>query len=130
MEIEILGTFYTLHRGGREDPRFANGIMGRCDSYLKELSVRDVSEIYSGGEENGWKPKKWCLLQEEEALHHEIVHAYLNESGLKGHSGYASNWAWNETMIDWIAIMGEKIADSFKEADQWLVQFYVGRKDS
>lgn len=127
MEIEILGTFYTLHRGGREDPRFANGIMGRCDSYLKELSVRNVVEMYA---ESSWKPKKWFMLQEAEALHHEIVHAYLNESGLKGNTKSSPNWANNEEMVDWIAVMGEKIADSFKEADQWLVQFYVGRKDS
>ena len=48
-------------------------------------------------------------------LRHELVHAFLSESGL-GHESYRFNgpWSKNEEMIDWIAIQGSKIAEAWK----------------
>lgn len=36
-------------------------------------------------------------------MRHEIVHAYLFESGLTECSGAVNSWAINEEMVDWIA---------------------------
>ena len=44
-------------------------------------------------------------LQEKKNLRHEIVHAFLFESGLAENS----EWAYNEEMVDWIAKQGPKI---------------------
>ena len=47
---------------------------------------------------------------------HEIVHAFLEESGLAECSGTSDAWAMNETMVDWIARMGEKIYKAWSDA--------------
>ncbi len=49
---------------------------------------------------------------QEETLRHEIVHAFLYESGLNN----SSDWARNEEIVDWIAVQGLKIVKAWKEA--------------
>ena len=100
--INILGTEYQLFRLDSSDPLFIDGIYGRCDSYLKKIYIRilDQSGI------NSSKPKQWFYLNELEALHHEIVHAYLNECGLKYNTYSSVAWSQNEEMID-LASFGE-----------------------
>ena len=49
-------------------------------------------------------------------LRHEIVHAFMFESGL------AENWehkniGQEETVVDWFAIQGLKIYNAWKQAD-------------
>ena len=48
-------------------------------------------------------------------LRHEIVHAFLFESGLDMQSGECESWANNETMVDWFAIQYPKIQKVFQE---------------
>ena len=48
-------------------------------------------------------------------LRHEIVHAYLYESGLRENSEKQYAWADNEEMVDWFAIQGPKIFKTYKE---------------
>ena len=48
-------------------------------------------------------------------LRHEIVHAFLGESGLSANSNETDAWARNEEMVDWIAIQGPKIWKAWKE---------------
>ena len=42
-------------------------------------------------------------------LVHELVHAFLYESGLSINSLSPSGWASNEEMTDWMAIQGPKL---------------------
>ncbi len=43
-------------------------------------------------------------------LRYEIMHAFLNESGLSDSSNqYGGAWAKNEEMVDWFAIQSPKI---------------------
>ena len=48
-------------------------------------------------------------------LRHEIIHAFLNESGLKDNFEHTSHAGHEETMVDWIAIQFPKIATVYKE---------------
>lgn len=49
-------------------------------------------------------------------LRHEIVHAFLNESGLSANASVPQNgWAKHEEMIDWFAIQSPKIYKVFKK---------------
>ena len=48
-------------------------------------------------------------------LRHEIIHAYLEESGLSASSNMISAWAQNEEMVDWLAIQSSKIFATFQE---------------
>ena len=52
---------------------------------------------------------------QKEILRHEIIHAFLYESGLDACSGPAENWASNEEMVDWFAIQSPKIFHVFQE---------------
>lgn len=55
---------------------------------------------------------------EKETLRHELIHAYLYESGLN-ESAYSSSesWARNEEMIDFFAIQGPKIMKTWQDAN-------------
>lgn len=46
---------------------------------------------------------------------HEIIHAFLYESGLSNDSKTSRSWATNEEMVDWIAIQFPKMEKVFKE---------------
>ena len=49
---------------------------------------------------------------------HEIIHAFLHESGLAANSlNHYSAWAENEEMVDWFAIQSPKIFKVFQELD-------------
>ena len=69
-------------------------------------------EAYCGRRSN--RPPEELVKQ---VLKHEIVHAFLVESGLafSSHS-IVGAWAMNEEMVDWIAWNGEKLYKAWKEA--------------
>lgn len=49
-------------------------------------------------------------------LRHEIVHAFLDESGLCGDAArFSGPWPKNEEMVDWIALQGQKIAKAWND---------------
>lgn len=51
-------------------------------------------------------------------LRHELMHAFLYESGLCIEAGaYDGSWACNEEMIDWFAIQSPKIFKLYDELD-------------
>lgn len=52
---------------------------------------------------------------QKENLRHEIIHAFLLESGL-GYNIEHKEYGHEETMIDWLAIQSPKIFKAFKEA--------------
>lgn len=66
-----------------------------------------------------WK-KKIIVLNKDSTnatLRHEIIHAYLHESGLSYNSGSAEAWAVNEEMVDWFALQLPKIAATLIELE-------------
>ena len=50
----------------------------------------------------------------KKVLRHEIIHAFLYESGLWNNSGNIKNWAQSEELTDWIAIQSPKLFKVFK----------------
>lgn len=51
-------------------------------------------------------------------LRHEIMHAFLNESGLSESSNqHDGAWAKNEEMVDWYAIQSPKIFAVYQSLD-------------
>ena len=55
--------------------------------------------------------EKLMILKQpkKEILRHELIHAFLVESGLNRNCGWH-----NEEMVDWLAIQFNKIKDIFK----------------
>ena len=93
----------------KECPDLKN-LGGFCDNTVKALYIRKQHEHSHANE---------CYdLREYErgCLRHEIIHAFLYESGLAHNSCSARKWAMNEEMVDWIAQQHEKIHAAFIEA--------------
>ena len=51
----------------------------------------------------------------KKVLRHEIIHAFLYESGLWNNSGDVEAWAQSEEMTDWFSIQFPKILRAFQE---------------
>lgn len=113
--VNVLGTAYEIIVKKYEDEEvFARrGIDGFCDGYLKHIVICDM-KTYKGWEH---EDKKTANVAQKATLRHEIVHAFLTESGLADSSAqYSIGWAKNEEMVDWIALQGLKIYAAWKEA--------------
>lgn len=104
--IYILGTPYTIkEQSEKQNPKLkdADGI---CEQYSKEIVLADYLR----------NPTDVMTIENAEeyrkkVLRHEIIHAFLGESGLRCNS----EWAENEEMVDWFAIQFEKIYRAFVE---------------
>lgn len=106
-KVNILGTDYEIQYLTSKDDERLEKVDGYCDFYSKLIVVCN--------EENGNIHDYKAYFRK--VLRHEIVHAFLFESGLAQNSSYfESGWADNEEMVDWIAIQGEKIHKAWEEA--------------
>lgn len=105
MTINILGAEYTVTLATERDEPRLEGCDGFCDETTKEIVVENYKRNSPGS-------KGKLELQEQKNLRHEIIHAFLFESGLAENS----DWAQNEEMVDWFAIQGPKIVKSWEEA--------------
>ena len=110
--VDILGTRYNIsEKTFEQDPYLKeNGFCGYCAELAKEIILLDINaDVYKDlSEEEKIENRKHILR-------HEIIHAFLNESGL---SQDANQWngAWpkNEEMVDWIAIQFPKILKAYQ----------------
>lgn len=104
MKIKILGTEYKI-KHVKADEAKAEDADGYHEPYSKEIVLVDIpksSETVENIEE-----------YEKKVLRHEIVHAFLHESGLASNT----DWARNEEVVDWIALQFPKLLDVFRETE-------------
>lgn len=106
-QFNVLGTVYTIKETNeKSDPRLKE-CDGYCDYTLKVCGISDMvdakNDIWAKGNLDEHKKK---------VIRHELIHAFLYESGLGENS-----WAWNEAMVDWIAYQFPKLMEAFKELD-------------
>lgn len=104
MKISILGAEYALiERKRHKDPQLSDKD-GYCDDSVKEIVTARLEPEPDS--------KKDLNAVRQKILRHEIVHAFLCESGLSCNS----DWAENEELVDWIAIQGPKFIKVWQEA--------------
>lgn len=104
MKIHVLGQEYEVILRKREDDPKLEEANGYFEPYTKRIVLDDFApETMTVEAPERFKAK---------VLRHEIVHAFLEESGL----GECSEWARNEELVDWIARQGEKIYAAWREA--------------
>lgn len=105
--VAVLGTSYKIYKSKREyDPDLAE-CDGYCDKTVKKNRSRGLGQKNSDLGDIKAHMKK--------VLRHEIVHAFMFESGLAEnweHKGYGQE----ETVVDWFAIQGPKIYKAWTEA--------------
>lgn len=105
MKINILGADYTVTLATEQAEPRLEGCDGFCDETTREIIVENYKRGLPGS-------KGKLELQEQKNIRHEIVHAFLFESGLAENS----DWAQNEEMVDWIAKQGPKFVKAWQEA--------------
>ena len=97
--INALGTQYNvtkeIFKDADED--------GYCDYTSKEICIR---------KDNYYGVGNFYYLQQKQ-LRHEIIHAFLAESGLQSNVKHSDEFGHDETMVDWIAIQWHKIEKVF-----------------
>ena len=116
MTVNILGAEYKIEvKKYREDDSFEEyKSAGYCSCSQKKIVLCDMSTY------PGWNTEKTGAIkyQTKKLLRHEIVHAFLEESGLSTNSNDSTGpWARNEEIVDWIALQGPKIYEAWEEAD-------------
>ena len=106
MTVHVLGENYTLNFIPEEEDEWLKDCDGYCDETVKTLVVKQ----YKRGEP---LDKKALDIQEKKNFRHEIIHAFLCESGLAENS----TWAQEEEMVDWFAKQFPKLLTAFQEVD-------------
>lgn len=109
IKINILGTNYeVIFKSIDEEPRLKEN-WGFTDFHTKEIYIANDIEKET---ENSCKN---LIDFKNKVMRHEILHAFLYESGLRENSNSTVAWAENEEMIDWFAIQIPKIVEVYKE---------------
>nr|DAO94290.1 MAG TPA: hypothetical protein [Caudoviricetes sp.] len=113
MKINVLGTEYRIetHKVSEDSYLEENQLSGYCGEESKLIVIADMSEekYFRGMDENEQE------IYRKRTLRHEIMHAFLNESGLSDSSNKAGAWAKNEEMVDWLAIQWHKINTVYEQ---------------
>lgn len=104
--LNILGENWTLTFANplSDDPILKNND-GYCDDTVNNIVVEQF-QIEEGC-------KNDLVKYAKHVVRHEIIHAFLSESGLST----CSSWACNEEMIDYFAKQIPKMMKVFKQAD-------------
>lgn len=105
-KINVLGTEISVEfRKEAEDPQLSDmGGYFDCSVNLIVVKIHEADK-YS---------LKDLEAQQKKTLRHEIIHAFLHESGLDWSSTPSDAWATNEEMVDWFAIQSPKIFALFQ----------------
>ena len=107
-QVTILGTPYKILVIEEDDYRYDREADGWCDFSVKEILIFNFKQDRES--------VKDLLAYQKKVIRHEIVHAFLYESGLWQNAYGSKCWAKNEEMVDWIAIQEPKLHEAFKEA--------------
>ena len=106
--VEILGTLYTIHFDV-PDGKMPEGADGCMDQSIHQIRIAEFESDRNTIQDMDSYRKK--------VLRHEIIHAFLYESGRWNNSGSTNWWGMDETITDWITIQSPKLFRTFKEAD-------------
>ena len=105
MKISVLGTEYDVEQRKVDEDRLLEEKAAYCDPTTKKIVFSSMSPEF-GSEVD-------VSVTEKAILRHEIIHAFLYESGLYTQS----EWGTDETLIDWIALQYPKMKSVFAELE-------------
>ena len=108
--VNVLGTEYEVYLDvADEDDKVLEMLSGYCDKTTKRIIVAKP-----GCECNLGNVKEYLKY----ILRHELVHAFLFESGISGDTVWDINGQEHpEHMVEWIAMQFPKILRAFQEVD-------------
>lgn len=102
--VNVLGTPYTVTKKNMVEEPELEQCDGFCDHTTKSIVISDIIERPGSVEDLDTYTKG--------VIRHELVHAFLFESGLGSES-----WGKDEEIVDWIAQQFPKMLEAFKGID-------------
>jgi hypothetical protein len=111
-KVTVLGVEYTIIYSHDTDKYpILQDHDGYVDYHTHTIFVMDRFEC-------GATDTNWVIVYANQIVRHELVHAFLYESGLHSNATVCDrSWPNNEEMIDWIAIQAPKLFVAFTEID-------------
>lgn len=103
--VNVLGVMYTIKETNRVDDPALEECDGYCDDTVKVCVIDTMNAMDA-------LSKKDMTAYKQKVIRHELIHAFLSESGLTENS-----WASNEEIVDWIAAQFPKMVTAFNTAD-------------
>lgn len=107
MNLDILGTSYELIYSDEEKYPLLKDKWGYTDTSSKEIVVCNIEHLDCEIS----NPQEFI----NKVTRHEVIHAYMYESGLDSNSHDTVAWANDEEIIDWFAIQFYKIHETFTQ---------------
>ena len=104
MTVNVLGTKYTIKESNKVTDFNLENNDGYCDHTTKNIVIDTFKDLPGSLEDL----QSYKML----VLRHELVHAFLFESGLANCS-----WANNEEIVDWIAFQFPKMQQVFEQCN-------------
>ena len=105
--VYILGTQYNIKLISEADDPMLKTLEGYTDPTVHKIVVKLI-EKQSGSVQN-------LADYSKNIMRHELIHAFLFESGLDACANGVDCWTQNEEMIDWFAYQSTKIFKLFQQ---------------
>lgn len=102
-KVDILGETWTIEEKHENEDTYLKKVDGYCDFTIKKITIAKLDE--------GEDTYKDLDVYRKKTIRHELIHAFLDESGLM----HNSNWARNEEAIDYFAAQFPKMAEAFNK---------------
>ena len=102
VEVDILGTKYSIIKSDKFTDVKLEKLDGYCDSSVNQIVI-DTFKTDDLSKSN-------LIKYENEVIRHEVIHAFLHESGLD-----SCSWANTEEIVDWIALQFPKMLKAFEK---------------
>lgn len=112
IKVSILGTEYKIKYKTRKEDERLEKVDGYCDYSIKKIvcvkRLEEDKDIFDLAD---------LSAIDKRILRHEILHAFVYESGLWTDSCSVQNWGMNEEMTDWFAIQTPKIFEVYQKLE-------------
>ena len=105
IKVNVLGTEYEIIKADEKSHPLFEQVNGWCDTSVKKIYIA-TKEREEGDKES---------LQEviNKTTRHELIHAFIYESGID----VEVDWASNESLVDFLAIQIPKIVKVFEQVN-------------
>lgn len=108
--VNILGTDYRVIFKNREEDKKLEKLSGYMDPSIKEIVISTMKDEM----EDEMAVENVESIRRS-TLRHEIIHAFLYESGLWSDSATVEAWGTSEEITDWIALQAPKMFRAFRQ---------------
>ena len=105
--VNILGATYSIEYKTIAEDNMLENVDGYCDYTDRKIVIKSENNNNLGDFER----------LKRKSLRHEIIHAFLSESGLQANFQHCEKFGHDETMVDWFAIQFPRIAEVYKKLD-------------